>query len=106
METKTSFAISARIPSGQYACLVVCDANSTRFHVDYYRKECGYTVKVEKMEFCAVCNGTNKIPFTRGKKKILYKYKPCANCKGVKIENVDVTDNYPVLDTISEDVKL
>ena len=50
---------------------------------EYYKTECGYTVRIEITELCPVCNNSSRgifHPFKRN--KFLGTWKKCPNCNG------------------------
>jgi DnaJ-class molecular chaperone len=95
METETSYFIYKTIDGGGMELLEVCHHRWLEGDFHYYTNM-GYDCIIHKMDFCKNCKGSGKVPKTRGKKKLLYEYKTCPDCKGIKSKSpeVDITEEY------------
>ena len=91
METKINYIIS-KVNGDKLESLVVCGFQTLHKDWQFYTVERGYTCKIHMLEFCINCGGTGRIAKTQGKKKLLYSYKECLDCKGEKFPEVEVTD--------------
>lgn len=91
METKTNYIIS-KVNGERLESLSVCGIETLSKDWEFYTVERAYTCKVHKIDYCSSCGGNGQVAKTREKKKILYSYITCPECKGVKFPEVDVTD--------------
>ena len=95
MELKTNYIISKVSDGGRMESLVVV-YNLQHLEGDwhFYTVERGYTCKIHKVDYCANCGGTGRVGKFRGNKKVIYSYLVCPECKGEKIPEVDITEQF------------
>lgn len=94
METKTIYIISKVNDGGRLETLEICEFRWLEGDYYDYTVNRGYTCRIHKSDYCSNCDGTGRVAKTRGKKKILYAYKVCPECKGEKIPEVDITEQF------------
>ncbi len=94
MELKTNYIISKVHEGGRMESLVICGLQWLEGDWYFYTVERGYTCRIHKVDYCTNCGGTGRVDKFRGKKKVIYSYLVCPECKGEKIPEVDITEQF------------
>jgi DnaJ-class molecular chaperone len=81
----TTFFVYTHFSNGELRAtprglVAVGTEQSAREHVDYYKRECGYSdAYATKQDHCDTCGGRGEVP-----KKRAYAFKTCPTCKGAE----------------------